>query len=213
VNRKDWPRHGDYEGTLSDPANTLGALAGKAQIKYCEVKAVVGGTTAIQGSAKMAYPYEGWLVRNVEYETFKTGKNTVYQSALPLKNAAEYAKNRKRMEAGNAFIYHLSEGTEPVLLEEYELARKRKILPPRFCGIHCTALGEPQFEQWERIVEQIDGQEDVEGRRTARSSGRRSRTCGATGRPPTWCRRGIRACASASAPTGRRRARRTCSAS
>jgi len=74
VNRKDWPRHGDYEGTVSDPANALGALAGKAHLKYCEVKAVVGGTTAIQGSAKMAYPYEGWLVRNVEYETFKTGK-------------------------------------------------------------------------------------------------------------------------------------------
>jgi 5-methylthioadenosine/S-adenosylhomocysteine deaminase len=66
VNRKDWPKHGDYEGTVSDPANALGALAGKAHLKYCEVKAVVGGTTAIQGSAKMAYPYEGWLVRNVE---------------------------------------------------------------------------------------------------------------------------------------------------
>jgi hypothetical protein len=24
----------------------------------------------------MAYPYEGWLVRNVEYETFKTKKKT-----------------------------------------------------------------------------------------------------------------------------------------
>jgi 5-methylthioadenosine/S-adenosylhomocysteine deaminase len=111
----------------------------------------------------MAYPYEGWLVRNVEYETFKTGKKSVYQSALPLKNAAEYRKNRKRMEDGSAFIYHLSEGTEPVLLEEYELARQRRILRPRFCGIHCTALGAPQFEEWEGIAEEIDGQEDVEG--------------------------------------------------
>jgi hypothetical protein len=49
VNRKDWPKHGDYEGTVSDPANALGALAGKAHLKYCEVKAVIGGTTAIQG--------------------------------------------------------------------------------------------------------------------------------------------------------------------
>jgi 5-methylthioadenosine/S-adenosylhomocysteine deaminase len=98
VNRKDWPKHGDYEGTVSDPANALGALAGKAHLKYCEVKAVVGGTTAIQGSAKMAYPYEGWLVRNVEYETFKTGEKTVYQSALPLRNADEYRINRERMK-------------------------------------------------------------------------------------------------------------------
>jgi 5-methylthioadenosine/S-adenosylhomocysteine deaminase len=163
VNRKDWPKHGDYEGTVSDPANALGALAGKAHLKYCEVKAVVGGTTAIQGSAKMAYPYEGWLVRNVEYETFKTGEKTVYQSALPLKNAEEYRLNRERMKDRNAFIYHLSEGTDPVLIEEYELARTRMILRPRFCGIHCTALGEPQFEEWERIAEDIDAAEDVEG--------------------------------------------------
>jgi 5-methylthioadenosine/S-adenosylhomocysteine deaminase len=127
------------------------------------VKAVVGGTTAIQGSAKMAYPYEGWLVRNVEYETFKTGEKTVYQSALALRNADAYRLNRERMKDGNAFIYHLSEGTDPVLIDEYELARTRRILRPRFCGIHCTALGEPQFEEWEQIAEDIDAAEDVEG--------------------------------------------------
>jgi 5-methylthioadenosine/S-adenosylhomocysteine deaminase len=128
------------------------------------VKAVVGGTTAIQGSAKMAYPYEGWLVRNVEYETFKTAKKTVYQSALPLKNTEEYRLNRERMKDRDAFIYHLSEGTDPVLIDEYELARTRRILRPRFCGIHCTALEEPQFEEWEQIVEDIDAAEDGRGR-------------------------------------------------
>ena len=48
------------------------------------------------------------------------------------------------------------------LIGEYELARERKILRPRFCGIHCTALGEPQFEEWEQIAEDIDAAEDVE---------------------------------------------------
>jgi 5-methylthioadenosine/S-adenosylhomocysteine deaminase len=67
------------------------------------------------------------------------------------------------MKDHNAFIYHLSEGTDPVLIEEYELARARKILRPRFCGIHCAALGEPQFDEWEQIVEDIDAAEDVEG--------------------------------------------------
>ena len=59
---------------------------------------MIGGVTAIQGSAKMAYPYEGWLVRNVEYETFKTGKKSVYQSALPLRSDADYANNREQHE-------------------------------------------------------------------------------------------------------------------
>jgi hypothetical protein len=100
-----------------------------------------------------------------------------------------------------------------VLLEEYELARQRRILRPRFCGIHCTALGAPQFEEWEGIAEEIDGQEDVEGEEN-----------GTIVRSPfsnLWLYRATtdvvaargRTCGSALAPTGRRRARRTCSAS
>src|SRR5450755_1944033 len=106
--RYQWPSDKSYEGMISDPANALGALAGKAMLKYVEVKAVIGGTTAVQGSAKMAYPYEGWLVRNVEYETFKTGKKSVYQSALPLRADADYKTAAGHMQAGAAFIYHLA---------------------------------------------------------------------------------------------------------
>jgi 5-methylthioadenosine/S-adenosylhomocysteine deaminase len=69
TDRAEWPNHGDYEGSVSDPAIAMGALAGKGHLKCCEVKAVVGGTTAIQGSAKMAYPDERGLLGNVEYET------------------------------------------------------------------------------------------------------------------------------------------------
>jgi cytosine/adenosine deaminase-related metal-dependent hydrolase len=146
--RYKWPHAEDYEATISDPANALGALAGKALLKYVEVKAVIGGTTAIQGSAKMAYPYEGWLVRNVEYETFQTGKKSVYQSALPLRGEADYKKNAKRMKEGDAFLYHLSEGTEHPLVEEYETIRDEGCLQPTFGAIHCTALEEANFQEW-----------------------------------------------------------------
>jgi cytosine/adenosine deaminase-related metal-dependent hydrolase len=54
------------------------------------------------------------------------------------------------MDEGTAFIYHLSEGTDLKLIGEYELARSQRMLHPRFCGIHCTALRAPQFEEWER---------------------------------------------------------------
>ncbi len=146
--RYEWPDADDYEARISDPANALGALAGKALLKYVEVKAVVGGTTAVQGSAKMAYPYEGWLVRNVEYETFKTKKKTVFQSALPLKSDAEYAKDAQKMKEGNAFIYHLSEGTDPELVDEYTKLDDEECLQPTLGAIHCTALGKATFEEW-----------------------------------------------------------------
>jgi 5-methylthioadenosine/S-adenosylhomocysteine deaminase len=146
--RDEWPRHGSYEELVSDPANALGALAGKAHLKYVETKAVVGGVTAIQGSAKMAYPYEGWLVRNVEYETFRTGKKSVFQSALPLRSPDDYGKQRANMLAGSAFLYHVSEGTKPEIVREYDELRDRDCLQPTFVGIHCTALRPPNFSEW-----------------------------------------------------------------
>ncbi len=148
TSRYQWPGDKSYEGMISDPANALGALAGKALLKYVEVKAVVGGTTAVQGSAKMAYPYEGWLVRNVEYETFKTGKKSVYQSALPLRTDADYASQAQHMKDGDAFIYHLSEGTDPALVQEYTKLRGEDCVRSGLGAIHCTALGEANFDEW-----------------------------------------------------------------
>jgi cytosine/adenosine deaminase-related metal-dependent hydrolase len=147
--RYQWPGRANYEEKISDPANALGALAGKAHLKYVEVKAVIGGVTAIQGSAKMAHPYEGWLVRNVEYETFKTGKKSVYQSALELRDDDAYEDARKKMVDDHAaFIYHLSEGTNPALIGEYAKLRDEDCLTPTFCGIHCTALTDANFKEW-----------------------------------------------------------------
>ena len=146
--RYQWPSAHDYEARISDPANALGALAGKAMLRYVEVKAVIGGTTAIQGSAKMAKPYEGWLVRNVEYETFGTGVKSVYQSALPLRSDAEYVKDAERMEEGKAFLYHLAEGTDPKLIDEYVKLSKEKCLQPTLGAIHCTALTAANYEAW-----------------------------------------------------------------
>jgi 5-methylthioadenosine/S-adenosylhomocysteine deaminase len=148
TSRDQWPSDRSYEGMISDPANALGALAGKALLKYVETKAVIGGTTAVQGSAKMAYPYEGWLVRNVEYETFVTGKKSVFQSVLPLRTAADYARHRKQMKAGSAFLYHLSEGTDPKLVGEYDKMRDADCLQPGFGAIHCTALTRANFDEW-----------------------------------------------------------------
>ena len=199
--RYQWPDDRSYEGLISDPANALGALAGKAHLKYVEVKAVIGGVTAIQGSAKMAYPYEGWLVRNVEYETFKTGKKSVYQSALPLRTDADYAVNRERMERGAAFLYHVSEGTDPALVAEYRKLRDERCLKPRFCGIHCTALERPNFGRVGAARRLCDLVAVLEPVALPRHHRRR--------RPP----KRQRACASASAPTGRRPVPRTCSAS
>jgi 5-methylthioadenosine/S-adenosylhomocysteine deaminase len=148
TSRYQWPGDRSYEGLISDPANALGALAGKAHLKYLETKAIVGGVTAIQGTAKTGRPYEGWLVRNIEYETFKTKKKTVYVSALPLRDDSDYATEAKRLEDGLAFVYHLSEGTDPKLVDEYGKIRDEQCLHQGLAAIHCTALERPNYDEW-----------------------------------------------------------------
>src|SRR6185312_75423 len=80
TSRDQWPNDPHYKPDISLPANALCQADGKAVLKYVEVKAVVGGVTAIQGSAKVARPVEGSMIRHVEFETFRTGRPTVNQS-------------------------------------------------------------------------------------------------------------------------------------
>jgi 5-methylthioadenosine/S-adenosylhomocysteine deaminase len=148
TSRYQWPDDKSYKPMISDPTNALGALAGKAHLKYLETKAVIGGTTAIQGTAKTGRPYEGWLVRNVEHETFMTKKKTVYVSALPLRDDHAYEQQAQHLKDKLAFVYHLSEGTDPDLVEEYDKIRDEQCLAQGFAGIHCTALERPNYDEW-----------------------------------------------------------------
>ena len=146
--RYEWPKDPDYLPSITLPVNALCRVAGKAVLKYVETKAVVGGVTAIQGSSKVGRPFEGWMVRNVEYETFRTGRVGVRQAVFALEGEEEFARTRAALEAGDAFIYHLAEGTDPSLVAEYSALETHGVLAPRFVGIHCTALGDPQYAGW-----------------------------------------------------------------
>ena len=148
TSREQWPRDPDYKPAVSLPANALCHADGKAVLKYVETKAVIGGVTAIQGSAKVGPVFEGWMVRNVEEETFRTGKKTVNQSVRPFAAAADYAAAKRDLDEGHAFLYHLSEGTDPRLLADYDGIRDHDVLAPKFLGIHSTALGAAQFTEW-----------------------------------------------------------------
>jgi len=145
--RDQWPDDPSYKPNVSLPTAALCHVAGEAVLKYVETKAVIGGTTAIQGSAKVPN-YQGWLVRNVEKETFKGEKKTARQSVREITEAQGFASYVEAMKEGRGFIYHLSEGTASELIEEYDLLRAAKGLKPRLLAVHSTALGGEQFEQW-----------------------------------------------------------------
>src|SRR5205823_94950 len=101
----------------------------------------------IQGSPTTTRPFEGWMVRNVEDETFGTHRKTVYQSVRTL-GGADFAGVKQHLTAGAAFVYHLAEGTAPSLVKEFTELQAHDCLQPRLAAIHATALHAAQFEQW-----------------------------------------------------------------
>ncbi len=146
--RNQWPNDKDYKPAISLPANALCHADSKAVLKYVETKAAVGGVTAIQGSAKLSRPFEGFMVRNVEFETFGGKKKSVNQSVREFASPEQYDAANKDLHDGHAFLYHLAEGTDPRLIKDYDGLRDHHCLQPKFIGIHSTALGPDQFSEW-----------------------------------------------------------------
>src|SRR6266508_2578271 len=79
--------------------------------------------------------------------TFATGERSVFQSVRRLAGEA-FESARDHMVAGDAFIYHLAEGTSPTLLREYDELRANDCLQPQLVAVHATALGEAQYAEW-----------------------------------------------------------------
>lgn len=162
--RDEWPDDPFYKQDISLPTNALCEADGKAVLKYVETKAVVGGVTAIQGSAKTkGASFEGWMVRNIEYDTFRTKEKTVNQSVRPISakkgwagardklDRPGFSKAKKRDDVGNAFLYHLCEGTaHDRLVKDFAGMRDNGCLIGRFVGIHSTSLTKPELGQWRK---------------------------------------------------------------
>jgi len=141
--RYQWPSAKTYGRDISNPAQALGIAAAAAALRYAEVKAVVGGATAIQGSPPLTRAFPGWMVRNVEKDPIG-GADTVRQSVLKVEPARldSYAK---AMADGRSFFYHLAEGTSSALRSEYRDLAAHDCAGERLVGIHSTALAPADF--------------------------------------------------------------------
>jgi 5-methylthioadenosine/S-adenosylhomocysteine deaminase len=148
TSHNQWPDADTYSQEITAPARVWSkSPAAKEVLAYAEVKAIVGGTTAIQGAPGTSQPYEGFLVRNVDNETFGTGKDKVSQSALTLE-LEELKKRATKMDGGSTFVYHLAEGSGPKLLDEFRDVASAHCLQERLVAIHATALSAHEFQQW-----------------------------------------------------------------
>lgn len=146
-----WPDEDDppaYATAVSWPSKVLQRAAAEALIKYVEVRALVGGTTAIQGAPHTTRPVDGWLLRILDNERFIGGADRVLTAALQ-KDRDALRKDAKKLRAGHVLIYHVAEGQlGSIVIDEFADLSATGCLQPGLIGVHASALAEQHFEQW-----------------------------------------------------------------
>jgi 5-methylthioadenosine/S-adenosylhomocysteine deaminase len=149
AHHNSWTRAETYAPSTTWPAYALITACPEELLAYVEAKAIVGGTTSIQGSPPKNRPRDGWLVRNIEDETFGShNANLIYASVLTAKPAA-LAERANKMRAGSAFIYHCSEGQlGSIVAREFTDAEAAGCLQPRFIAVHANAVDPAVFADW-----------------------------------------------------------------
>lgn len=150
--RYQWARIGAYDTAVKDPYNDVkNAKHQCSAVKYGEFRALVGGTTTIQGSIDSDCT-RSW-VRNVEFENFC--EDTIRQDVLSVTalKAADAQELNAQFTSGKtkAFLVHLAEGIDDTANDEFETLRKLDLLKPQVVGIHSTGLNEAQIKEMGQI--------------------------------------------------------------
>jgi cytosine/adenosine deaminase-related metal-dependent hydrolase len=147
VDRYQWSGIARYNKEITMPMKLVTSTNPVDLVKYAEIKALVGGVTTIAGFAKFNKSYAAWLLRNIEVERFGNQEAPIYTSVLKLRDEKAYLDTAKKMAKGNAFFYHLAEGTRSKILVEYEELDKYGLVKDKLVAIHCTALSHAHFEK------------------------------------------------------------------
>jgi 5-methylthioadenosine/S-adenosylhomocysteine deaminase len=156
VNRYAWRGSEVYRELVRDPQNRLlESLPPKTQLRYAEIRALVGGVTAIQGTGGQATTYQDEaLVRNVDKWIFG---GQVGRALIDLPDPdSEWGMDSLRsilagIEGGEvkAFYAHLGEGRSDNELSRGEFGKLVELdaLTPATVVIHGTALAREQFAE------------------------------------------------------------------
>jgi cytosine/adenosine deaminase-related metal-dependent hydrolase len=113
--------------------------------RYGEYKALVGGTTSLQGGrANLAYAKEECLVRNIE--TSPVASRLAFSRVDIGRDAAEWQRMREERNNG-MLVVHLAEGVGPRMANEFEALKRSGLLGPELVAIHGVGLTGVQFKE------------------------------------------------------------------
>ena len=150
LNRGQWRGSKEYAAVVKVPVAKLGEAPSLARTlaRYAEARALVAGTTAIQGSNGKFTNVEESLVRNVDRRIFGSHKARSIVD-LGRTKPADRATLRKQIDAGTvtAVYIHLAEGTDDGSRKEFADLVDSKLLTAATIIIHGTALQPADLDQ------------------------------------------------------------------
>jgi cytosine/adenosine deaminase-related metal-dependent hydrolase len=154
TNRDQWPNAAKYQTLVKDPKNAVTAAGLKCQaLKHGEARALVGGTTAIQGTPEVACIRP--LVRNLEQTNFCRDK--VKQNVMGISgfgrsiggdlSTADRVKSDVAAGKLDTFVVHAGEGIDEHERAEWQMLEDFGLAIPELVMIHATAFGPDEFRQ------------------------------------------------------------------
>ena len=159
ANRNQWQKARGYAEQVKAP---MGAMAFHgptipAIVRYVETKALVSGTTAVQGMKSRfqgTSPYFTGAVRNFE----STGDKNLPAALTRIGDVKldepddvdKFRNSLARAAAKNAaMFYHLCEGVDDVTRSHYTGLAGKKLVDRSMAAIHCLALNEDDFTEFD----------------------------------------------------------------
>lgn len=148
-NRGQWAARADYKDHTSS-VNANESMYGCQQVKYGEVRALIGGTTTLQGTGSTNRRCYRTLVHNAEYgNELGVDRMRTNIPGIDSVSAADAATIAAEMADGTvtAYVLHLAEGIDETSRKEFDALVARQLLTSATVLIHGTALGLPELRQ------------------------------------------------------------------
>ncbi len=149
-NHDEWPNAPSYKSAISWPASLLASAAPEALLAYVQTRALVGGTTSIQGWPAFNGPVQ-LILRDIDNETAGTSNpNLIYTSVLT-ENPQKLAQTAQHMAKGAGFIYHCAEGQPgSAVAVDFANVAAAGCLDNKMIAIHCNAVAAHEWPQWKQ---------------------------------------------------------------
>ena len=148
LHHNSWTSAPTYQSDVSWPATVLVHAEPEALLAYVQMRALVGGTTSIQGWP-IANRQHVQVLRDIDEEkSGSNNRNLIRTSALTLP-LLDLGKMAQAENAGAGFIYHCAEGQPgSVVAQEFKDVANAGCLQKTFIGIHCNAISGDDWKRW-----------------------------------------------------------------